>query len=79
MTQAEAPARPAQLGLVQTAINASFEHIDKIGLEAHQDRLGLGIAEAGIELQHLRTARREHQTAVEDADEGRALLGHGLN
>ena len=41
--------------------------------------LCLGIAEAGVELQHLRTARGHHQPAVEHAGEGRSFLGHAAN
>ena len=47
------------------------QHRYEIGLEQGQQSLRLGIAEPAVELEDARPVRREHQTRVEKADEGR--------
>ena len=68
--------RPAQLNFGKPAVYAGFQGLHQVRLQPQQDGLRLRIAEPGIELKHLRTARGHHQADVEDAGEGRAFFGH---
>ena len=47
--------------------------------QPRQHRLGLGIAEAAVELEHLGAGLGHHQPGVEDAVEGGAAAGHQLD
>ena len=51
------------------------EDVDEVGLHARQHNLGLGVAEAGVELEDLRAVLGEHEAAVEAAGVGDALCG----
>src|SRR5579862_554975 len=68
--------RPAEVALADPAINRSFERLYQITLQAHENRLGLRIAKTAVELEHHRSTRRHHQSAVEDALVVRALRLH---
>ncbi len=71
--------RPAQRRLGEAAVDAGFERVDQVAIEANQDGLGFRIAEAGVEFEHLRPARGHHEAAVEHAGEGRIFLGHACD
>ena len=49
----------------------SGERADEIALDAGQERLRLGVAEAAVELEHARAALGEHHPGEEHADERR--------
>ena len=53
---------------------AGEQHRQQVVLEPQQERLRLGVAEAGVELEHPRPVGGQHQAGVEDADE-RPVLG----
>ena len=59
-----------------------LEQLEQIRPQPRQDRLRLGIAEADVELEHLRAVGGQHQPGVEDAVERHAapgeLVEHGL-
>ena len=38
--------------LVQAPVRDRFEQIEQVGLQPHEQRLGLRVAEAAVELQH---------------------------
>ena len=46
------------------------ERREQVALEAGKNRLGLGIAEAAVELQHSGPVLGEHEAGVEEALEG---------
>ena len=52
------------------------EELGEVGVQPRQHRLGLGVAEAGVELEHLRPIGSHHQPGVEDAVEGDPAGGH---
>ena len=73
--QADAPAlpEPDQAGLQVTL--GAFENIPgEIAGDHRQNRLGLGIAEAAVVFEHLRSGRGEHEPEVEKAAVGEAVL-----
>ena len=53
-----------------------MEQLGQGGGQAGQDRLGLGVAEAHVELDHAQAVAGQRQPAVEQADEGGAAPGH---
>ena len=59
---------------------AAFDHgldqVVEVALEARQHYLCLRVAEAGVELNHLRSAVVQDESAVEHTCEGHALVGH---
>src|SRR5436190_11253445 len=59
--------RPAKITITYAAFNRSLDRLHEIAFRAHEDRLGLGIAESAVEFEHLRPARRHHQAAIEYA------------
>ena len=70
---------PLQLDLVEFLGHARHQHVKQIGLEAHQNRLCLRVAHAAVEFQRLDLPFRvNHQTRVEEASVGNALLLHAL-
>ena len=52
-----------------------MEQRQQVGVQPREERLRLGIAEADVELQHLRAVRGQHQPGVEHAPVGPALGG----
>src|SRR5690606_21093446 len=65
---------PLRLHAVEPALDAGFDQVREIGLQAHQDRLRFRIAEAHVELDHLRHAvGADHQPGIEEAGERRAI------
>ena len=72
---------PVELNLIELAVGAGQHDLDQIVLKARQHDLRLGVAKAGVELQHLGAGGREHKAAVQAAAVVDALgseLGHGL-
>jgi len=65
--------------VARCAVDGGVEEVEDVGLHAQQDGLGLGVAEAGVELEHHGAARSHHHAAEEDAPEGLALGGHAVN
>ena len=55
---------PFCLDLIQLAINRRLQQRNQIAFKPHHDRLALGIAEPGVELQNLRSVVRDHQPDV---------------
>src|SRR6185369_9159137 len=70
---------PAEIALTCAFLDAGFHGINEIAFKAHQDWLCLGITEAAIEFEHLRSAGSHHQPAVKDAFVRRALGGHSVD
>ena len=58
---------PAQLDVVGAAFRNGQHDVHEVGLQARQHDLRLGIAEARVELQHLRAFGREHEASVQHA------------
>ena len=58
---------PGELRLVELARIDLEEGVEKVALHAREHDLGLGVAEAGVELEDLRAVLGEHEAAVEAA------------
>ena len=71
--------RPAQRRLGQAAVDARVKYVQKIAIKANQDGLGFRIAETRVEFEHLRPARRHHESAIQHAGEGRTFFGHACD
>ena len=74
---------PVGLGAGEAAgLGRRQQQLEQVRAQARQHDLRLGIAEAHVELEHLRAVRAEHQPGVEDAVERRAaareLVDHRL-
>ena len=54
---------PLGLYLIEFAVDGCFEQRQQIAFEPHHDRLALGIAEAGVEFDDLRSLLGNHQAA----------------
>ena len=65
--------------LVGGAVDGGVEEVDDVGFEAEEDGFGLGVAEAGVELEDHGAARGHHDAAEEDALEGGALGLHAVD
>jgi hypothetical protein len=52
------------------------EQLEQVGAQSRQHRLGLGIAEADVELDHPGPVGADHQARVEHAVEGSAAARH---
>ena len=50
--------------LFEPIIDGRFDQVEKIGLQAHQQRLALGITESNIKLEHFRALIRHHEARV---------------
>ena len=62
----------AQLRATEIPARGSGERLEQVALEQREDRLGLGIAEPAVELEHLRAFGGQHEPGVEQPDERRA-------
>ena len=51
------------------------QNLQQIAFQEGEDGLGLGVAEAGVELQHARAVGCQHEPCEEDADIGHPLGG----
>ena len=60
---------------VELAAAAGQRQLGEIGVEQRQDRLRLGVAEAAVELEQLRSVGGQHQPGVQHADVRRAAGG----
>ena len=63
------------VGARQIARGRGGDDLEKVSLEARQERLRLGIAEPAVELEHPWPVGRDHEPCEEDADKRRATLG----
>ncbi len=79
MTQTLAPGRIRDGELVGGAVDGGVEEVDDVGFETEKDGFGLGVAEAGVELEDHGAARGHHDAAEEDAFEGFALRLHAVD
>ena len=70
---------PAQRRVGEVAVDAGLDRVDQIAFETDKDGLGFRIAEAGVEFEHLRSARGHHEAAIEDSGEGSVLRGHAFD
>ena len=70
---------PAEDAVADAALDAGFEGFEEIAVQTHEHGLGLGVAEAAVELEDLRAAGGHHEAAVEDSGVGRALGGHAVD
>jgi hypothetical protein len=62
---------------VQAAVDGGFDQVDQVRLQAQHHRLGFRIAEAHVELDHLRRAAGiDHQAGIEEAGERDAVGDH---
>jgi len=61
---------------VEVAGRSGPEERQQVVLQAHEDHLRLGIAEPGVELEHARPLRGQHQAGVEHAGERPPLGRH---
>ena len=71
-TVTAASSRGGELDALEVAPRSRGERAEEVALQTGQDRLGLGVAEAAVELEHFRSVRRQHQPGEEHADERRA-------
>ena len=65
--------------LLEPPFSRSEKDFRQIRLETHQNGLGLGIAEAHIELEDFGPLVRDHQSGVEDASKGTPLPLHRMH
>ena len=63
------PAAPFQFHARQLAAGRRHQHRHEIGRHTVHQRLRLRIAQAHVELQHLRSRRRHHQSRVQETSE----------
>ena len=68
--------RQRRFQLTDFPVHDSFHYIDDIRLHQGQDYLGLRVAEAAVELHHLRSAGRHHQATIQDALKGAPETAH---
>jgi len=62
---------PANLGTLQSVVERRFAKIDQVAVQPHQNRLGLGIAEAAVEFEHVgSTVCRDHEPGVQKSGVG---------
>ena len=74
------PRIPFGTAVGEATVERVLDEVDEVGLQAQHDRLRLGIAEARVELDHLRRAvGTDHQSCVEEADERCAFGSHARN
>ena len=66
---------PHRPGPAQAPLHGTLDQLDQVALQEGQDRLRLGVAEAGVELDHLRPFGGEHEPGVEEAAKGAPLGG----
>ncbi len=64
---------------VELAVHRGVEQVQQIGLQPHQQRLALRIAEANIELQHLGTLEGHHHAGIQHAAKRPPGTVHGMN
>ena len=67
-----APAGAPDLDAGCVALRGSRQDLEEICVEQGHDRLRLGIAEAAVELENARAVRGQHESGVQQPDEGRA-------
>src|SRR6266567_7378542 len=70
---------PTQLSICQPPIDAGLQGFQQVALKAHENGLSFRIPKPCVELQHLRSTRRHHQSAIQNARERRVLIGHALD
>ena len=63
---------PLELYLVKAFVDHGVDEIEKVGAQAHQKRLALGIAEAHVVLEHVGVVAVDHEAGIENALEGDA-------
>ncbi len=78
-TQTSGSGAPAEDAIADAPFDAGLEGFEQVAVQTHEDGLGLRVAEAAVELEHLGAAGGHHQAAVKDAGVGRALCGHAGN
>ena len=70
-------------GSGEVAVGGRSQNREQVAVEPRHQNLGLGVAEARVELEHARAVLGEHQPGEEAADERRAPPGelseHGLD
>ena len=64
--------------LAQLAVGAGPEVLQEVALQEAQDHLGLGVAEAHVEFEHLGAVSREHQAHVQAALEEPTVVAHAV-
>ena len=73
--------RKPELDAGQVAMGHRCTCLEQVTVDERQHGLGLGIAEAAVELQHRRPVGRQHEPGEEQTDKGRSaprqLLEHG--
>ena len=71
---------PLGLDLAERAVDGMVDEREEVALEAHEDRLRLGITEAAVELHHARRAvLADHEARVKEARVGNSLGRHALH
>ena len=70
---------PLDLDFAKPLVDDSVEDLVKIGLEARQHDLRLGVAEARVVFEHLDAVRGQHQSEIEHALERASLGVHRLH
>ena len=71
---------PLQLDLVKFAVNGGCQDFGQVTLQAHHDRLRLGVTHAAVELQRLGAALRvDHQAGVQETGERNTVFFHAAD
>ena len=71
---------PARVDRVQTMVDGGFDQIQQIRIQPQHHRLGFGVAETHVELDHFRGAVGvDHQPGVEETGERHAVGGHAAH
>ena len=71
--------RPLEIAVADPAFDGSFERFEQIAFQAHEHRLGFGIAEAAVKFQHHGAAGGEHESAIKHAPKLGAFGLHAGN
>ena len=65
--------------LVEFAFGGGHEEFGEVALEPHENRLGLGVAEADVVFEDFGAVLSEHDAGVEDASEGAIFFAHRVD
>ena len=66
--------RPLDVHIGKMAVDAGVEYFEQVGFEESHIGLGLGVAEAGVVLEHFDVVAIDHEARVKGAGKRRVLI-----